>query len=75
MIKENPNNSGIYRVYGKFGIYGSTEKARIWKAWTKDGSKILKPDTILIIKDASGNMDEVFAGEDGLIFDNIQTKH
>ena len=71
-----PNNSGIFRVYGTFGKYGSKENpARIWKAWSPQGITKLEADTILIIKDASGFTDEVLAGENLLMFDTIQKKN
>lgn len=70
-----PNSSGMFRIYGMFGKYGVTEKPRIWIGVALDGSKKLKADTILKIKDSAGNTDEVLASESGLMFDLIKTKH
>jgi len=69
------NSSGMFRIYGMFGKYGVTEKPRIWIGTAVDGSHKLKADTILKIKDCSGNTDEVLASESGLLFDLIKTKH
>ncbi len=60
---------GSFRVYGMFGIYGKELPARIWKATPIENPLgPVFPNTILEIKDASGNVDQVFAGENGLQF-------
>jgi hypothetical protein len=59
---------GAYRVHGMFNQYGSTEKARVWVAKIADDSKVLREDTLLLIKDATGFTDYVLAGEAGLSF-------
>jgi hypothetical protein len=52
-----------------FGIYGKELPARIWKATPIENPLgPVFPNTILEIKDASGNVDQVFAGENGLQF-------
>lgn len=63
-------SEGSFRAFGMFGVYGTSEQpARIWIATPIENPKDpVFADTVLKIKDASGNIDQVFAGEPGLQF-------
>lgn len=69
-IKVNRTAEGKMRVYGQFNGYGTKEKpSRVWVA-THSISPLapIYADTILVIKDAAGNVDEVLTGEAGVLF-------
>ncbi len=61
-----PTKSGLYRIHGMFGKYGKQEPARIWIGTSQDNP--LQEMSIIKLRDARGNTDEVFAGTEGLQF-------
>ena len=65
IIKRTP--SGKFRAFGMFGEYGSVLPARVWVGLTEGNSPIFE-DTVLTLRDARGNTEQVMAGEPGLQF-------
>jgi len=61
-----PTRGGLYRIYGMFGEYGKSKPARVWIGTSTDFP--LQETSIIKIRDAQGNTDEVLAGTDGLFF-------
>jgi hypothetical protein len=49
-----------------YGVVKGFTPNRVWVAIVPSGVTTLTPDTILILKDCSGNTTEVFASEEGL---------
>lgn len=53
----------------EFRVYGHGTPQRVWKAITLEPSRVIYPDTILIVEDHAGNTDEVLAGD--VKFDHV----
>jgi hypothetical protein len=64
------NGNGQIRVSGVFLHYGTKESpARVWIGIAAENPLgPIFPDTVLKLRDAHGNTDEILAGEEGVVF-------
>lgn len=59
---------GFCRVYGAF----SAPPHRVWIGQAaQDPHGPIYPDTVITLRDASGNTQEILAGEPGVFFDKV----